>query len=69
LNEDLVPPPVSERHDVAAVLALESAKVPAVTSHFPVVEVPLRRWKFEVLPRPRRWRSPPQPEFPSRSRR
>jgi hypothetical protein len=40
LNEDVVPPPVSERNDVAAVLTLESAQVPAATSHFRAVEVP-----------------------------
>jgi hypothetical protein len=40
LYEDVVPPPASERHGAVAVLALESAQVPAVMSHFPAVEVP-----------------------------
>jgi hypothetical protein len=40
LNEDAAPPPALEKRDAAVVLALESAQVPAATSHLPVVEVP-----------------------------
>jgi hypothetical protein len=39
LDEDVVPPPASERHGNAVVLALESPQVPAATSHLPAVEV------------------------------
>jgi hypothetical protein len=39
-DEDVVPPPASERHDATVVLALESAHVPAVKSRLPAVEVP-----------------------------
>jgi hypothetical protein len=48
LEEDVVPPLVSERHDAAVVLALESAQVPAVTSHLPAVEVPVPPPTMEV---------------------
>jgi hypothetical protein len=41
LDEDSVPPPASERHDAATVLALEPAQVPVVTSLLPAVEVPV----------------------------
>jgi hypothetical protein len=41
LDEDSVPPPVSESHDAAAVLALEPARVPAATSLLPAMEVPV----------------------------
>jgi hypothetical protein len=40
LYEDVAPPPASKRHGATAVLALESAQVPAAMSHFPAVEVP-----------------------------
>jgi hypothetical protein len=39
LDEDAAPPPASERHDAVVVLTLESAQVPAATSHLPAVEV------------------------------
>jgi hypothetical protein len=39
LDEDVAPPPVSERHGAVVVLALESAQVPTATSHAPAVEV------------------------------
>jgi hypothetical protein len=48
LDEDVAPPPVSERHDAMAVLALESAQVPAVTSHLPTMEVPVPAPTMEV---------------------
>jgi hypothetical protein len=40
LDEDVAPPPASERHDAAVVLALESTHVPAATRNLPAVEVP-----------------------------
>jgi hypothetical protein len=70
-DEDVMPPPASERHDAAVVLALESAHVPAVKSRLPAVEVsaPPPTMKFQGPPPTAEARSPPQPEFPSRSRR
>jgi hypothetical protein len=41
LDEDAEPPPASERHGAVVVLVLESAQVPAVTSHLLAVEVPV----------------------------
>jgi hypothetical protein len=71
LDEDMAPSPASERHGAAVVLALESAQVPAATSHLPAVEVlvPPSTMGAQGPPRPRRWRSPPRPEFLSQSRR
>jgi hypothetical protein len=48
LDEDTAPPPVSESHDVAAVLALEPAQVPATTCLLPAVEVPVPPPTVEV---------------------
>jgi hypothetical protein len=48
LDEDVVPPLASERHGAAAVLALESAQVPAATSDLPAVEVPVPPPTIEV---------------------
>jgi hypothetical protein len=39
LDEDVAPPPASERHDATTVLALQPAQVPAVTRFLPAVEV------------------------------
>jgi hypothetical protein len=71
LDEDSAPPPASESHDAAAVLALEPAQVPVATSLLPAVELLVPPLTVEVQgpPLPRRWRSPPWPEFPLRSRR
>jgi hypothetical protein len=41
LDEDVAPPPASERHGAAVVLALESAQVPVARSDLPAVEVPV----------------------------
>jgi hypothetical protein len=48
LDEDMAPPPASERHGAAVVLALESAQVSAATSHLPAVEVPMPHMTIEV---------------------
>jgi hypothetical protein len=71
LDEESVPPPPSESHDVVMALALELAQVPAMgaLSLLWRCRCPLQQWKFKVLSRPRRWRSPLRPEFPSWSRR
>jgi hypothetical protein len=48
LDEDVTPPPASERHDATVVLALESTQVPAAMSHLPVVEVSVPPPMMEV---------------------
>jgi hypothetical protein len=48
LDEDVAPPPMSERHGAVVVLTLESAQVPAVTSHLPAVEVLVPPLTMEV---------------------
>jgi hypothetical protein len=48
LDEDAAPPPASERLDATVVLALESAQVPAATSHLLAVEVPAPPPTMEV---------------------
>jgi hypothetical protein len=48
LDKDVLPPPASGRHDVAVIIALESAHVLAVTSRLPAVEVPAPPPMMEV---------------------
>jgi hypothetical protein len=48
LDEEEAPPPVSERHGAAMVLALELVQVLAATSHLPAVEVPVPPPTMEV---------------------
>jgi hypothetical protein len=48
LDEDVAPPPVSERHGAAVVLALESTQVTAAASDLPAVGVPVPSPMIEV---------------------